>query len=174
MVVITKGGQKVPQYPNRILSELDLQVPFLAMEEGANGALEERLFRSKVLLDHLEGQAKSDEREIMKRRIDADKLTLQLIQAACKAEKVHRALDLSALLNLPQSLEGAGKLAVHHHLPGLAERINLMKEAKSLKLRAQMLERETITAAAAATANSHKRELMENATILDETGPSEH
>ena len=44
----------------------------------------------------------------------ADRTLLRLFQAALKAEKLGRALDLAALLALPQSLEGALRLARHH------------------------------------------------------------
>lgn len=44
----------------------------------------------------------------------ADRTLLRLFQAALKAEKLGRALDLAALLTLPQSLEGALRLARHH------------------------------------------------------------
>ncbi|KXS12667.1 WD40 repeat-like protein [Gonapodya prolifera JEL478] len=136
MFVITKGGQKSPQYPNRLISELDLKAPFLALDESSLGAMEEKLYRLKIILTHLENQASADERDLLRRKIESDKVALQLIQNACKAEKAQRALDLSTHLYLSQSLDGAVKLAVHHHLPGLAERINIVKEAKALRARA--------------------------------------
>lgn len=62
-----------------------------------------------------------------------DKLLLKLILAAVKAEKLQRALDLTMLLNLPRSIDGAVKIAINDHFPGLAERMNLIKEAKLIK-----------------------------------------
>ena len=45
---------------------------------------------------------------------EADRSLLRLFQAALKAEKLGRALDLAACLALPLSLEGALRLARHH------------------------------------------------------------
>ena len=45
---------------------------------------------------------------------EADRSLLRLFQAALKAEKLVRALDLAACLVLPLSLEGALRLARHH------------------------------------------------------------
>ena len=45
---------------------------------------------------------------------EADRSLLRLFQAALKAEKLGRALDLATCLALPLSLEGALRLARHH------------------------------------------------------------
>ncbi|RUP20387.1 hypothetical protein BC936DRAFT_139247 [Jimgerdemannia flammicorona] len=60
--------------------------------------------------------------------IAMDKSLLQLIQFACKADKMQRALDLTATLQLTRSIDAAVKIAMFHHLPSLAERMNLVKE----------------------------------------------
>jgi hypothetical protein len=59
-----------------------------------------------------------------------DKATLQLIQIACKNERPQRAQDLCATLRLTKSIDGAIKLALHNHLPALAEKMQLIKESK--------------------------------------------
>ena len=52
-----------------------------------------------------------------------DSLSLKLFQAANKAERNARALDLAMQLQLPKSIHGALKLANHFKLGQLAERI---------------------------------------------------
>ena len=60
-----------------------------------------------------EGDAAVEDR-LAAEEAEADRSLLRLFQAALKAEKLGRALDLAACLALPLSLEGALRLARHH------------------------------------------------------------
>ncbi|KAI9017336.1 WD40-repeat-containing domain protein [Gaertneriomyces semiglobifer] len=139
MCIICKGNDKHPSFPRPIIDEVPLHAPLLGMDTPA-GVAEERLFRSTVLAEHFRGEAESKgefelrESELSRKDLDIDKILLQLIMAACKGEKVQRALDLCGSLHNMKAIDGAIKIAVSNHLPALAEKMNLLKEAK---LRAQ-------------------------------------
>ncbi|KAI8926336.1 hypothetical protein BC831DRAFT_414136 [Entophlyctis helioformis] len=143
MCVVCKSD-KYPQFPKPLINEIKLQVPF-AQLEAPSAQLEEEWFRKSLLLRSSQpsslavGAATDDllmgdnDPKLARERMMQDKTILQLIQAACGAEKVQRALDLCAMLHQLRSVEGAIKIAVHLHLPSLAERMNSIKEAKYLK-----------------------------------------
>ncbi|KAI9010132.1 hypothetical protein DFJ74DRAFT_339799 [Hyaloraphidium curvatum] len=143
MCVIVKGaGDPFPTYPNRLISQLPLQAPLLHLSTPS-GAMEEDYFRRKLHAAHLKGTAAAQgtledrEAELLLAEKEMDKLLLKLIQAAVKAEKLQRALDLTTQLNLPRSVDGAVKIAISDHFPGLAERMNLIKEAKMIRSQAE-------------------------------------
>lgn len=68
---------------------------------------------------------------ITKASLDTDKQLLILTQTACKAERLEQALEAARLMSQPQSLDAAIKIAAFFHLPGLQERIGLIKEART-------------------------------------------
>ncbi|RKO83935.1 hypothetical protein BDK51DRAFT_49552, partial [Blyttiomyces helicus] len=132
-----QGSDKHPNHPRPIISEVPFQVPLLELTAGSVPQ-EESLVRSVLFTMHL--RAESDLRrittsdaEIHRKEIDMDKVLLQMILAACKAERVQRALDLCVCLHLVKSIDGAMKIAVVHRLPALAERMNIIKEAHLAK-----------------------------------------
>lgn len=59
-----------------------------------------------------------------------DKELLQLVQGACKADNLQRALDLTRLMHNPATIEAAAKIAGFYHLPGLQERIMTVERKK--------------------------------------------
>jgi chromosome transmission fidelity protein 4 len=63
--------------------------------------------------------------------METDKHLLKIIQTSCKGEKLQAALDAALLLTQPASLDAAAKIAGFFDLPGLQERIVLVKESKS-------------------------------------------
>jgi len=65
----------------------------------------------------------ADEHTIKQREISLDKELLQLVQGACKADNLQRALDLTRLMHNPGSVDAAAKIAGFYHLPGLQERM---------------------------------------------------
>lgn len=136
------AGDPYPTYPNRLISQLPIQAPLLHVKTPS-GALEEEYFRRKLLTTHakgaaaLQGTLEDKETDFVVAEKEMDKLLLKLILAAIKAEKLQRALDLTMLLNLPRSIDGAVKIAISDHFPGLAERMNLIKEAKLIKNQAE-------------------------------------
>eukprot|EP00951_Prasinocladus_malaysianus_P013223 scaffold99593_cov51-Prasinocladus_malaysianus.AAC.4 len=54
--------------------------------------------------------------------LEADRCALKLVQHAIKNGLLARALELAGNMHLTPSLEGALRLATHHHQPALAER----------------------------------------------------
>ncbi len=67
--------------------------------------------------------------DISQREVELDKELLQLVQAACKADKLQRALDIVKLMHNPATVDAASKVAGFYHLPGLQEKIGLVREA---------------------------------------------
>lgn len=66
--------------------------------------------------------------ELSRTELSLDKELIQLIQLACKADKLQRALDAVKLLHHVASIEAAAKIASFYHLPGLQEKIQILKE----------------------------------------------
>lgn len=64
-----------------------------------------------------------------------DKEMLQLVQGACKADNLQRALDVARLMHHSASIEAAAKVAAFYHLPGLQERIQDVKGEKEKEKR---------------------------------------
>ncbi|ORX80348.1 WD40 repeat-like protein [Basidiobolus meristosporus CBS 931.73] len=135
MCVVCKGETEYPQFPKPIISELNLQIPLLHLDSQM-GELEERVMRGSIMAKQVE-QVITDEEELeiqlLKRRTEMDKYILQLIQTACKTDRIQKALELVTLLHLPQHIDAAIKIAVFHRLSALAERMNLVKEARLIE-----------------------------------------
>ncbi len=70
---------------------------------------------------------------IREREVALDKEMLQLVQAACKADNLQRALDITRLMYNTGTIEAAAKVAAFYHLPGLQERIHAVKAEKESK-----------------------------------------
>lgn len=64
-----------------------------------------------------------------------DKEMLQLVQGACKADNLQRALDVARLMHHSATIEAAAKVAAFYHLPGLQERIQSVKREKEKEKR---------------------------------------
>jgi chromosome transmission fidelity protein 4 len=78
--------------------------------------------RGSISLSQLR-DSQADEHTIKQREIFLDKELLQLVQGACKADNLQRALDLTRLMHNPGSVDAAAKIAGFYHLPGLQERM---------------------------------------------------
>jgi chromosome transmission fidelity protein 4 len=72
---------------------------------------------------------------IKQKEVALDKELLQLVQGACKADNLQRALDLTRLMHNPASVEAATKIAGFYHLPGLQERMAGVKGVVDRKRR---------------------------------------
>eukprot|EP00842_Homolaphlyctis_polyrhiza_P002193 jgi/Hompol1/2975/HPOL_003097-RA len=170
-------GDKFPQLVKPVINEIALRVPF-AQLDTPTGDLEEKWFQKKLEYDYEQSRRRrvsnynkrnglghddtnhndhdgndddGDDEKTRLGRVALDKTALQLIQAACQSERVQRALDLCLMLHNIKSIEGAIKLAVHFHLPALAERMNSIKEQRYLaeRQRAASIEQTRLAASRA-------------------------
>ena len=131
--VLCKAGEKEPGFPKPIISDMSMAVPVLNQDTPI-GKLEQQLVMQQLKLQFLESasvdQDEDSQEEIISLKTQIDKLLLQLIAQASKAEKSMRALDLCSRLNLEKSIQLAYVLANKHHLVQLGERIELVRRAK--------------------------------------------
>ncbi|KAK9710398.1 DNA polymerase alpha accessory factor Mcl1 [Basidiobolus ranarum] len=136
MCVVCKGETEYPQFPKPIISELNLQIPLLHLDSQI-GTLEEKIMRGSIMVKQVEEIVKDEEEleiQMLKRKTEMDKHVLQLIQTACKTDRIQKALELATLLQLPQHIDAAIKIAIFHRLSALAERMNLVKEARMIEV----------------------------------------
>ncbi|KAG0359042.1 hypothetical protein BGZ54_010158 [Gamsiella multidivaricata] len=132
-----RKGEFEPVFPKPIVSELSLRMPTLYQDTVA-GKHEEGWLRQKILsgLSKDEKIAMSFERTdnvVAKKELEMDKLALQMIDLACKADRTQKALDLTAMLCNLKSIDAAVKIAHHHNLHSLMERMNKVKEIKMME-----------------------------------------
>ena len=64
------------------------------------------------------------------RELALDKSLIQLIQHACKTDRLARALDLTRMLHLTPSFDAAIKIAGFYHLLGLQEKMEMLKDER--------------------------------------------
>ena len=64
------------------------------------------------------------------RELALDKALIQLIQNACKTDRLARALDLTRMLHLTHSFDAAIKIAGFYHLIGLQEKMEALKDER--------------------------------------------
>ena len=144
--IILKGSEKEPWFPRPLVQELEMQMPLLNMD-NQQGKLEERCVRQwksqgnadgsvirgelqiNILTDRiaLTDDSGEAEHDLRTREVALDKELLQLVQGACKADNLQRALDITRMMHNPATVEAAGKVAAFYHLPGLQERIRDVK-----------------------------------------------
>ena len=103
------------------------------------GQLEESCVRQNLTVASLRDRqiaanSTAYELEISQAELAVDKALLQLIQTACKADKLARALDLATLLASTKSIESAAQIANFYHLPGLKEKISALRAVKEDEL----------------------------------------
>ncbi|KAG0167035.1 hypothetical protein DFQ30_006473 [Apophysomyces sp. BC1015] len=129
------GSNEHPFFPRPAVSDIELQMPTLQVDSDS-GRLEEQYLRTHIMTLHERDEAEAtgteDEyyKEFSRADMEMDKALLQLIQLACKADKVQRALDLASALHSSRSVDAAIKIATFHHITSLAERFTRIKESK--------------------------------------------
>ncbi|CED83500.1 WD40 repeat protein [Phaffia rhodozyma] len=138
MAVILKGRVTSPYFPRPLISDLDMNIPLLN-RENQHGQLEECVVRQRMeALFYRDAQIASQSTyfadEVFRLEIAQDKSLLQLIQTACKADKLARALDAARLLNSTKSIDSAVQIAAFYHLPGLREKITELRSLKEDEL----------------------------------------
>ena len=79
----------------------------------------------QITRDALSNEDVSD--EILARELALDKELVQLIQTACKNDKLPRALELTSMLHHPSSFDMAVKVAGFYRLIGLQEKMEALK-----------------------------------------------
>lgn len=82
-----------------------------------------------------------DDSTLKATEVALDKELLQLVQGACKADNLSRALDAARMMRFPATIDAAAKIAAFYHLPGLEERIHGVKSENELRRRRQEKER---------------------------------
>ncbi|KAJ8597474.1 WD40 repeat-like protein [Rhizopogon salebrosus TDB-379] len=128
MCLILKGRQEHPGFPRPLIQELPVHLPF-RNQDPTDSPIEERIARERIHIN-LARDALGDELsspDIDRREIELDKQLLKLVQAACKADKAPRVIELVKRLHFPNSISAASQLAGFYRLIGLQEKIEAIK-----------------------------------------------
>ncbi|KAH9942276.1 uncharacterized protein BXZ73DRAFT_87916 [Epithele typhae] len=129
MCLILKGRQVHPSFPRPLIQDLPIRLPF-KRTEPKEAPLEEQFARESMLLDIIRdglGEELTSD-SLTSRELALDKVLIQLIQHACKTDRLARALDLTRMLHLLPSFDSAIKIAGFYHLIGLQEKMEILKE----------------------------------------------
>ncbi|WWD07638.1 hypothetical protein V865_005739 [Kwoniella europaea PYCC6329] len=133
--IILKGSEKEPWFPRPLIQEVEMHMPLLNLD-NQQGKLEESLVRGHLALSSFTDSSDPDAEYLIKEKeVALDKEYLQLVQIACKADNLQRALDVARLMHNPGTIEAAAKVAAFYHLPGLQERIVGVKTEKERRKR---------------------------------------
>jgi chromosome transmission fidelity protein 4 len=94
------------------------------------------MVRANLTISHLIDGPISSETEYLLKQLEValDKDLLQLVQGACKADNLPRALDAAKMMKNQATVEAAGKVAGFYHLPGLQERIGNVRVDKRKRI----------------------------------------
>ena len=94
--------------------------------------LRPRFARENMLLDIIRDGLGEDltSDDLATRELALDKTLIQLIQSACKNDRLARALDLTRMLHHRASFDAAIKVAGFYHLIGLQEKMETLKDER--------------------------------------------
>lgn len=130
--ILLKGASRYPYFPRPMFTEFDFRIPCNTNNPDASTSvpvLEELQLRNKLFLTLLEdsigdGDVTEDEKiSIARLEANIDKALLQLIQKACLEERIERVYELTKTLRRTTSIAAAQKIALHHSLTNVAEKI---------------------------------------------------
>ncbi|KAI7839202.1 hypothetical protein COHA_007091 [Chlorella ohadii] len=134
-----------------VVTAVPLRPPVVA-QDAALAPFEADLIRHGALLSHVtaaaadakDGDDASElEGAVHQAQLEADRITLRLIQKLLAADRQARALEAVGTLHNMPALEGALKLANHHRATALAERISAFIEQRlAMEAAAAELEQE--------------------------------
>ncbi|KAI8071142.1 uncharacterized protein B0P05DRAFT_549747 [Gilbertella persicaria] len=133
--VVLRGQNMYPFFPRPPVKDLPLQLPLLDTHMEV-GALEEKVMRTHIGTLHERDEAEATNAihefgdTFLEADMEMDVALLKLINLACKSEKVSKALDLADLLHTGDSVDKAIRIASHHRLTHLAEKMTSLKEVK--------------------------------------------
>ncbi|KIJ49698.1 hypothetical protein M422DRAFT_59357 [Sphaerobolus stellatus SS14] len=131
MCIILKGRETYPGFPRPLIQDLEVQIPLFNLDLQHH-RLEEKFLREELhvgfLRDALGGTLTDS--DIAKQELALDKEIIQMIQMACKADKLQRALDAAALFHHTTSFDMAIKVADFYRLGGLQEKLQMMKQER--------------------------------------------
>ncbi|CAO3588196.1 unnamed protein product [Absidia cylindrospora] len=133
MCIILRGQSTEPYFPVPLATEVPLRIPTAATDSKCDD-LEEIYLRKRIVSLHERDEADATDMaehyapELGQADVEMDKALLQLIQLACKSEKLTRALDLANALHISRSVDAAIQIASRHRLATLADKFTEIKE----------------------------------------------
>ncbi|XP_046990325.1 WD repeat and HMG-box DNA-binding protein 1 isoform X3 [Schistocerca americana] len=157
--VLCKGARYPPTVPRPAVVELSLKIP-LCEEATEKAGLEEKFWRSQLLLGGVEALSRTDDNYLNEK--DAIETTIKetiikLFALACKSGLEQRAAELGALMPSQQVLQLAMKYATKVGKHHLADRLS----EDAAKRERERLTPE-ITAIMSGSGASHKRYVLES------------
>ncbi|KAH9176634.1 WD40 repeat-like protein [Lactarius sanguifluus] len=133
MCLILKGRQEHPAFPRPLIQDLPVRLPFRGKDPKDAPLEEQRIYsfaresmHLRITRDALGDEDPPD--ELLARELALDKELVQLIQTACKNDKLPRALELTRMLHHTSSFDMAAKVAAFYRLVGLQEKMQALKE----------------------------------------------
>ena len=151
--VVCRSNNGPQVHPKPVLTPLPLSAP-IALPEGSTGELEDLSLKSSIAVALAAGAAEKETSRgedgiacdaLRQAQAFADKASLRLFHAACKAERPARAADVAASLHLQSSMHGALKLANALSQPALAQRVTSLIEASMAQALAEQAAKMTNT-----------------------------
>eukprot|EP00873_Tetraselmis_striata_P018043 jgi/Tetstr1/438307/TSEL_026874.t1 len=129
--IVCNAGSAPQVAPKPVLSMLPYDIPIASVDVSAN-QMERELLASNLQLSCVRRNVTDSHTETLasETALAADRCALKLFQHALKAELLGKALELACQMHLQPSIEGALRLASHHHQGALAERISVYLESR--------------------------------------------